>query len=305
MITPFKEDNTIDWDNVDRLVEWYIKAGIAGIFTVCLSSEMYDLSDDERLQLATRVVKIVNGRVAVVAGGTFGGSIRDMANFTHRIYNTGVDAVVVITCQMAKENDTEDVWKLNVKEYLDATGNIPLGLYECPKPHLRLLSPECLKWAVESDRFRFHKDVSCSVPLIKKKLDALNSISSPNSKKFKFYNANMATLSASVALGGDGFCGIAANLYPELITWMLKKQKGSDADKKEGDVMQRFLTISESIVANKYPQCAKMYLQTQVPGFESFTTKCRVMDVTFNEEETLRLQHMAEYIQGLKTQMNI
>lgn len=51
MITPFK-DGHIDWPMVDALVEWYVENGVAGIFSVCLSSEMYHLSVEERLQLA-------------------------------------------------------------------------------------------------------------------------------------------------------------------------------------------------------------------------------------------------------------
>ena len=42
-------------DGVDQLVEWYIKQEVAGIFTVCLSSEMYHLTPKERLELAKRV----------------------------------------------------------------------------------------------------------------------------------------------------------------------------------------------------------------------------------------------------------
>ena len=51
------------------LTEWYIQSGVAGIFSVCLSSEMYQLSNEERLAIARRVVEKAAGRVPVVAGG--------------------------------------------------------------------------------------------------------------------------------------------------------------------------------------------------------------------------------------------
>ncbi len=43
MITPFHEDGSIHWDMLARLVEWYIRAGSAGLFSPCLSSEFYHL----------------------------------------------------------------------------------------------------------------------------------------------------------------------------------------------------------------------------------------------------------------------
>lgn len=38
---------------------------------------------------------------------------------------------------MAKENEDDSVWKANVEALLAATGSVPLGLYECPKPYHR------------------------------------------------------------------------------------------------------------------------------------------------------------------------
>ena len=47
MITPFTEDNRIDYDAVLRIIEWYDKNGVDGIFAVCQSSEMFELSPQE------------------------------------------------------------------------------------------------------------------------------------------------------------------------------------------------------------------------------------------------------------------
>ena len=44
MITPYREDLSIDWQAVDSTVEFYIQQGCTGIFAVCLSSEMFQLS---------------------------------------------------------------------------------------------------------------------------------------------------------------------------------------------------------------------------------------------------------------------
>jgi 4-hydroxy-tetrahydrodipicolinate synthase len=69
MLTPFLKDGRIDWAGVDTLTDWYIDQDVAGFFTVCLSSEMFALSDPERLQLAKRVVDRTRERIPVVASG--------------------------------------------------------------------------------------------------------------------------------------------------------------------------------------------------------------------------------------------
>ena len=51
MLTPFTEDNKIDYNGVLRLLEFYKNNGCDGIFAVCQSSEMFFLSSEEKLEL--------------------------------------------------------------------------------------------------------------------------------------------------------------------------------------------------------------------------------------------------------------
>src|SRR5579871_3960362 len=96
MITPFNLKAKVDLDAVAVLVEFYLAAGVKGFFANCLSSEMYSISEDERLELTRHVVKCVNGRVPVVATGSFGLTINDKAEFARKIYDTGISAVILI-----------------------------------------------------------------------------------------------------------------------------------------------------------------------------------------------------------------
>lgn len=69
MITPYTPDNKIDFSAVDEIIEFYIRGGCPGVFAVCQSSEMFFLSEDERVSLARCVVKAAKGRLCVVASG--------------------------------------------------------------------------------------------------------------------------------------------------------------------------------------------------------------------------------------------
>src|ERR1041384_4280683 len=109
MITPFNLKAKVDLEMVSVLVEFYLAAGAKGFFANCLSSEMFSISEDERLELTRHVVNCVNGRVPIVATGSFGLTIEDKAEFSKKIYDTGIDAVVLITGHYANVDDNDAI----------------------------------------------------------------------------------------------------------------------------------------------------------------------------------------------------
>jgi Dihydrodipicolinate synthase/N-acetylneuraminate lyase len=41
MLTPFDDNREIDWESLKKLIDWYIRAGVDGLFANCQSSEMF------------------------------------------------------------------------------------------------------------------------------------------------------------------------------------------------------------------------------------------------------------------------
>ena len=66
MITPFTEDKKIDYDAVLRIIEWYDKNGVDGIFAVCQSSEMFE--HDEHHRAGEMVATTVEKHIIFLAG---------------------------------------------------------------------------------------------------------------------------------------------------------------------------------------------------------------------------------------------
>jgi len=284
MLTPFTDTGEIDWSSLDRLVDWYLRVGVAGLFAVCLSSEMYKLSDDERLALARHVVRRADGRVPVVATGTFGGAVSQQALFVRQVSDCGVAGVVAISNQLAAKDESDSVWKERAENLMLLTGDISLGLYECPVPYKRLLSPDLLQWAAESGRFLFHKDTACAMEPIHSKLAAIRGTA------FRWFNANCATLLASLEAGGDGYSGIAANFMPELYVWLCANHA------KQRDLagrLQRFLSIADAVVRFKYPASAKYFL-TEAGILAS--PHCRLENPEMTEEDLLILRDLKQSI---------
>lgn len=268
MLNAFHEDGSIDWPGVDALTDWYIERGSAGLFACCGSSEMFHLDDRERLDLARRVVSRAAGSVPVVATGTFGGPVADQAAFVRRMADTGVDAVVVIVCLLAGRNEDEDALKRNMERLLELTDPIPLGLYECPTPYHRKLSPTLFGHLGGTGRFLYHKDTVCDVDLLRLKIDAVRQT------RLGVYNAHFETGLAGLRYGAAGISPVAANVFPELFSWLCAEYDGQPETAEE---VQRMMTSLAPVVNNKYLVTCKRYLQRL--GLP-ITTRCRSTDAS-------------------------
>src|SRR3546814_11456118 len=79
MLTPFQDNGSIDYKGLSRLIEFYLEAGVSGLFANCQSSEMYELDDEERMSILKHVLKVVDKAVPVVAKVALGGPVEAQA----------------------------------------------------------------------------------------------------------------------------------------------------------------------------------------------------------------------------------
>jgi len=290
-LTPFTDSRSIDWDALDRLVEWYEAAGAAGLFTVSLSSEMYDLDHDERVRLAEHVVSASD--LPVVATGSFGESVEEQAAAVDEMAATGVDAVVVNVADVAPAEADEEAWLANARRLLDLTGDVPLGLYECPQPYHRLLDASTLGTLAETDRFVFHKDTCCDAGRIARRLAAVEDT------PLSLFNANVPTLSVSLADGASGYSGTAANLYPDLLAWLCEHSREEPELAAE---LQEFLSVADYVIRVNYPRVAKQYLAR---GRVEMRPDCRRESSPPSAEGELTLDHLGRTVDRWRDRLDL
>ena len=256
MITPFNLKAKVDLDVVSHLIDFYLAAGVKGFFANCLSSEMYSISEDERIELTKHVVKYVNGRVPVVATGSFGLTIEDKAEFSKKIYDTGIDAVILITGHYANIEDNDDILLKNFDRMFKLTGNIPLGMYECPAPYKRIIGPEVFKTLLSANRLVYHKDTSIDLEKVKAKLDILKE----TGNGLEFYDAHSPNAMYSLQMGAKGMSSISGNFYPEILVWMVNNANNPG---RQEDVkwLQSEISRVDPLIHVAYPMSAKYFLR--------------------------------------------
>lgn len=289
MLTPFTEDNHIDDESLKRLVDWYIRSGVDGLFAVCQSSEMFFLSLEERVHLTEAVVRAAAGRVPVIASGQVSDQLEEQVREVNAVAACGPDAVILITNRFAAQDESDEVWFSNLQKLLDRLDpSVPLGFYECPYPYKRVLSPELLSRAAATGRFYLMKDTCCDAALIREKLKAIQGT------PLKLYNANTATLLDSLKNGAAGYSGVMANFHPELYVWLCRN---FNTNPGQAALVSDFLTIASFIEHKPYPVNAK-YHQQLIGNFSSLYTRTRSaadLDAT-NRSEVRQLKELSDMI---------
>ncbi len=165
MLTPFFEDRSIDYNTYEKYADWQVEQGVDHLFAVCGSSEMKELTLEERLKLATLTVKH-KGNTTVVATANIEPTKEGNLEEIKKMEQTGVDGLVLTTKGMG---DDDDKLVEYIRELAQST-TLPVFLYEFPgfQPHLMSgkaygeLTKDGLIWGI--------KDTTCSLEKIKDKI---------------------------------------------------------------------------------------------------------------------------------------
>lgn len=292
MITPFKKDGSVDFETAEKYVDWYFENGLTGIFSVCQSSEIFYLSLEEKAELNRRVYarakaleKERGRKFTVVSSGHTSDTLEEQAKELNAVIQSGTDALILITNRLDPENKGDDVFIENAEKLLEMLPeNVKLGLYECPYPYKRLVTPKILDWCMKTGRFAYMKDTCCDAALIKERCAQLKG------SGFLLLNANCQTLLESMQNGGDGYCGIMCNYHPRLYSWL---GENYDKEPEKAQLVQSVIgTFGFTEVGLPYPLTAKYHM-----GLCGIPTE--------NMARSRRCEEMTDYAKGCMEQMKL
>jgi len=294
MITPFTDDNKVDFKAVKAVTDWYIAKGCDGIFAVCQSSEMFFLSEQEKIDIANAVMDAAGGRVKVIASGHTSDDKGKQIEELGRMAETGVDAVVLVSNRLAKQDEDDGVLKTNYSEILNQLPGVAFGIYECPYPYLRLLSTDFIKDNAEKKNLVFLKDVSCSLAIQKERIKAVNEM------ELSLFNANTATLLDSLIAGYAGFNGVMANFHIDIYKWLYSNFNEQPEMARE---VSDFLTVVAVSELRAYPVNAKYHFDlTGTPM--SIHTRSKDKGI-LNENARLEIESLVRMEKAMRTKLGL
>ena len=129
LITPMDANGAVDYSSLTRLLELHVESGTHGIVAVGTTGESSTLNVDEHLAVIDHTVKVIDKRIAVIAG-TGGNSTQEAIHLTKRAEMLGADAALSVVPYYNKP--TQEGLYLHFKAVADSV-KIPIILYniEC------------------------------------------------------------------------------------------------------------------------------------------------------------------------------
>ncbi len=213
LVTPYQENLKIDIGAYRRIIKWHINMDLGGIYANCLSSEMYQLNNKERLLLIREAVQTVQGRVPIAATGNFGDSFEKQLEFCRKVYDQGVDVVMLTVPHNLKTDNELEMFFMEMAEQT----TIPLGIYECPYPFPHLMSLSLIKKLANTGRFIAYKETSCNINKVKKIINVTKHTA------LAVLQANIPILVSSMTSGASGSMNVVSNWVPDLAVEVMKK----------------------------------------------------------------------------------
>lgn len=295
MITPFTDDNKIDYNGVKELLKWYENKGVDGIFAICQSSEIFFLSFDERLELLKFIMANKPEGMSIVASGHTADDLDTQIEEAKAFIACGIDAYVFISNRFAKADEDDDILLKNMEYVASNIPEIPLGVYECPYPYKRELSPYVMRKMAESGKYQFIKDTCCSVPKLKEKLNIIKGTG------VKLFNANAATLYESLKMGCHGYSGVMANFHPEFYSALIKAHNNGETEKAE--LLQNLVGYFSVTECQCYPVNAKYYISLDGVNIGINTRTRNPSELT--ESRKLEIEQMYAFTKAVKEKFDI
>lgn len=295
MITPFTDDNHVDYAAIDQLVDYYAASGCDGIFALCLSSEIFHLSDREMQKMMDRIARKNNGCMSLIASGHTALDVDAQIEQLKAMVDNGAEQAVLILNRLAAEHDGDDVLRRNCEKIFNALPDVTFGVYECPVPYKRMVNPDLIRWFAETGRIGFIKDTCCDLKMIEERLAAAGD------SGIQLFNANTATLLASMRAGAAGFSGVMANFHADLYAALYRFHQENDP---RADQLQAFLTIASAAEGKLYPVNAKYHLRYNgiQAGIRARNKDMRQWNATLEGEtyDMFLMEDMIRDVMGLK-----
>ena len=205
LVTPFTPDGELDLDTLKKLVEWHLEQGSHGLAPVGTTGESPTLSHDEHRQVIEQVIRVVDGRIPVIAGAG-SNSTREAVGLVQFAAEAGANGALVVTPYYNKP--TQDGLIAHYTALHDAA-DLPIIIYNIPGRSVIDMTPETMGQLARLPRIVGVKDATG-------KLERVSQQRITCGRDFIQLSGEDATALGFNAQGGVGCISVTANVAPKL-----------------------------------------------------------------------------------------
>jgi 4-hydroxy-tetrahydrodipicolinate synthase len=245
LITPMRQDGSVDEKAYAELVDWQIKEGTQGLIPVGTTGESPTLSHDEHRRVVEICIEVAAKRVPVIAGAG-SNSTEEAVALTRHAKEAGADAALVVTPYYNKP--TQEGMFLHYSAIADNV-DLPVIIYNIPGRSIVDMSVETMA------RLAKHKNIVG----VK---DCAPSLARPIQQRLAIGNdwcqlsGEDGTVLSYMAAGGHGCISVTANIAPRLCREM-HDAWASGQIQKAIDIQDRMTPLHDALFSETSPAPVK------------------------------------------------
>lgn len=205
LVTPFRDDETIDAARLRQLIERQIDAGIEGLVLAGSTGEAATLSRAEKLEIFNTALEVVNGRVPVIAG-TGSNNTNATIGLTKAAAEAGVDAALVVG--PFYNRPTQEGYYEHFSRIAASVPDLPVILYNVPSRTAGMIEAETqLRLAQDCPNIVATKeasgDLAVAMEIVRNAPDG-----------FALYAGDDILTQAMISCGAAGVIAVMSNVLP-------------------------------------------------------------------------------------------
>ena len=258
IVTPFKDDESIDYEGFAKNIEYQIANGTDAIIVCGTTGEAATMTEEEHLDVIRYCVKVVNGRIPVIAG-TGSNCTKTAVYLTQEAEKAGVDAALVVTPYYNKATQAGLIRHFTA---VAQSVNIPLILYNIPSRTggVNILPETMVKLAKENKNIVGVKDATGNFSQLVKMQSLADGC-------LDVYSGNDDQIVPLLSLGGKGVISVLSNVAPRQTHDMCAKFFEGDVEGAR-EIQLKALPLINALFCevNPIPVKKAMALQGQAAG---------------------------------------
>ena len=210
LVTPMGLDGQVDFDSLEKLIEWHIANDTNGIVSVGTTGESATLTVDEHLKVIEHTVKCVKGRIPVIAGSG-SNSTAQAIETTIESQKIGADFSLLVTPYYNRPNQ-----KGLIEHYIKIAEscNIKQILYNVPSRTACDILPETVEILSKHQNIIGIKEALNN----QERINELLKISKESKEDFLIFSGDDESFFNLITSGGHGVISVAANVIPKSIS---------------------------------------------------------------------------------------
>jgi 4-hydroxy-tetrahydrodipicolinate synthase len=242
LATPMRDDGSVDYDGLRRLIDWHVEQGTDCIGVVGTTGESPTVDVEEHHEIIRVAVEHARGRVPIMAG-TGANSTAEAIDHAKFAKAVGADCQLQVVPYYNKPTQ-EGIYR-HFKAIAEAVPDLPMVLYNVPGRSVADMQHDTVLRLAQVPGIVGIKEATANI-------ERAQWLIRDVPKGFAVYSGDDPTAVALMLCGGQGNVSVTANIAPKAMAQLCKAAIAGDA-KTAMEIQRRLMPVHKWLFVEANP----------------------------------------------------